>query len=483
MRHWSMMAWPIRGRAHAAALALTAALLPLLSACGAGRSFALYPSRPNPGAEPPVADPPPSRIVLHATVARTALERALDEAVAKTGSGTFSLAGERRYMWQREAFTIAFKQGRLLVDTRAKASVELLGTVQELNIELHIDAEPVVSSSYEARLQSPEVRVSSPDTRLKIAQSLGNALDKIKLGIESNLRDFKYDLRPLLEETYQRVARPIDLPLGEAKGCAQLSVLGVEAGPTVLADGVEKDLALVVAPSVTLPCVAPASPPPLPPLANVASVPPGPFTVQVPVAASYVELEHAMSLAFTDGKLYFSKEFPSLYLERPGIYASRDQLVVKLHINGRVKKGAINADLDGDLYMVGHPTVIDNEIRVPDLEPTIETRSFLLKLAAALSGDSIRDQTREALRLDIGARLRQVRDKLSTELSFGEAPAPVPGQPVLPASLRPPAPANTGCVRAAVNRLEVSGVHAHASYLRLYLTITGQASVYLPCPR
>jgi hypothetical protein len=461
-----------------------------LVGCGGSQKFALYPERPSPGTGAPVVDPPPSRIVLHATVSRAALEKSLDQAVPKNGGGTFPLLGsERRYMWQRDPFVVSFRSGRLLIDTHAKASVELLGTVQELNIDLHIDTEPVVSSSYEARLQSPEVRVSSPDTRLKVAQSLAGALDKIKGTIEGTLRDFKYDLRPLIDEAYQRVAKPMDLPLGNAKGCAQLSVLGVEAGPTVLADGIEKDLALVVAPSITLPCAAPPTPPPLPPLANVASLQSGPFTVQVPVAARYDELEHAMSLAFTNGKLYFSKELPELYLEKPGVYASRDQLVVKVHIAGRVKKGGIDTTLDGDLYMVGHPTVVDNEIRVPDLEHTFETKSFLLKLANAFSGDSIRESAREALHLDIGERLRQVQAKLSTELSFGgQAPTP-PAEPGvrLPTGLQGPPPSqdamSQGCVRAAVNRFEISAVHPHPSYLRLYMNITGQASVYLPCPK
>ena len=46
----------------------------------------------------------------------------------------------------------------------------------------------------------------------------------------------------MIAAAHERVARPIDLPLGDAHGCAMLKVLGVEAGPTVLADGFEKDL-------------------------------------------------------------------------------------------------------------------------------------------------------------------------------------------------------------------------------------------------
>ena len=52
----------------------------------------------------------------------------------------------------------------------------------------------------------------------------------------------------------------------------------------------------------------------LPPLSNVASVPSGPFTVTVPIAARYDELTRAMTMAFTDGKLFFSTEYPELFL-------------------------------------------------------------------------------------------------------------------------------------------------------------------------
>ena len=92
-------------------------------------------------------------------------------------------------------------------------------------------------------------------------------------------------------------------------------------------------------------------------------------------------------------------------------------------------------NLDGDLFLNGHPAVRDNELTVPDLEPTIETGNFLVKLKAALDGDEIREQARAALRLDIGERLKSVRDKLSTDLGFGS------GQ---------------GCVKATADKIEVT---------------------------
>jgi hypothetical protein len=229
----------------------------------------------------------------------------------------------------------------------------------------------------------------------------------------------------------------------------------------VLADGFEKDLALVIAPSVTIPCAEPEQAQSLPPLANVATLQPGPFSVSVPIAARYDELQKAMGLAFTNGKLFFAKDFPELYLSDPEVYAAKDELVLKLHLGGPVHKYGIDVDLNGDLYMVGHPVVVDNELRVPDLQPTLETSNFLLKLKAAFDGDTIRDQARAALKLDIGERLRSVREKLSTDLAFGN------GQ---------------GCVKAYADKIEVSGVHVHANYLRVYVGVIGRASVYLPCP-
>src|ERR1019366_2254241 len=101
-------------------------------------------------------------------------------------------------------------------------------------------------------------------------------------------------------------------------------------GPTVLADGLEKDLALVVAPSITMPCpdLHEDGPPQLPPLSNVAALASGPFTVTIPIAARYDELTRAMTMAFTDGKLFFSAEYPQLFLEKPEIYESQGAIVL-----------------------------------------------------------------------------------------------------------------------------------------------------------
>lgn len=434
-----------------------------LGGCAAGP---LYPPRPPAVPGPPIADPSPAKVVFHTTISGMGLQKLLETAVPMTGQGTVPLlGGDRPYGWQRGPFQLRLDGRKLDVrgTVQATLTLPLLGT-QSFPLNLRIVAEPVVSSDYRARLQGASVEVTSDDVRLRAAQGVAGALDRIRDQILGQLEGFAYDLKPLLTEAYQRIARPVPLPLGDAQGCALLRVSGLEAAPTVLADGVEKDWAVIVAPSVTLPCAVPmdAPPPPLPPLANVSALPTGPFAVTVPIAARYEELARAMTLAFTNGKLYFSKDMPELYLTDPEVFATSDKLVLKLRLAGPVNKGGIHVKLDGNIYFAGHPAVVDNELRVPDLEPTIETSSFLLRLKAAFDGDSIRSQAREALRLDLGSRFQAVKSKMSTDLGFA---------------------AGLGCVRADVARIEVTGVYPHASYLRVYVTMTAQAGVYLPCPR
>lgn len=442
-------------------LALVVALSTTLSAGCAGFG-AVYPARPAETPGEAIADPTPSKVVMHLTVTSGGLKSAIEENLPLTGEGTFPLLGkERKFTWKRSPATLRFMQGRIGLELHVDAVADMPISSLDIGLDFKILAEPVVTSEYLAKLQSLDVTVTSNDRTIKLADTVAGVLGKMKTEIEGKLNAFSFDLRPMIAAAHERVARPIDLPLGDAHGCAMLKVLGVEAGPTVLADGFEKDLALVIAPSITIPCAEAEATTTLPPLANVASLPSGPFTVSLPIAARYDELAKAMTLAFTDGKLYFAKDFPKLYMEKPEVYAAKDQLVLKLHIAGPIDKYGINTTLDGDIFMSGHPTVEDNELRVPDLEPTIETSNFLLGLKAALDGNTIRDQARAALHLDIGERLRAVKEKLSSDLAFGN------GQ---------------GCLKAQANKIEVSGVHVHSAYLRVYVGITGSASVYMPCP-
>jgi hypothetical protein len=428
---------------------------------GCTRFGPVYPSRPALHPSPLVADPPPSRVTAHVAVSGAGLREQLDGVVPKTGEGELGILGSNRpYRWTRGPLDVSFAMGRIVVKTSVASNVELPISSLDLPFEVQITAEPVINTGYQLKLQATEVAVRSDDRRLRVVDQVAGVFDRVGKEIEQRLRAFSYELKPLLEETYQRVQKPLPLPLEGASGCAQLRVLGVEAAPLILADGIEKDFALIVAPSITIPCTPQGEAEPLPPLANVAMVPTGPFTVTIPVVASYTELTRGLGAAFTDGKLFFSAEHPKLYLEKPELYESSGSLVLRLHIAGPVHELGIDADIDGDLYLVGRPSLVDNEIALPDLEPTIETSNFLLSLKALKDGERIKAEARKALRLDLTERLRAVRSKLSSELTFGSAQE---------------------CFVGRVDKLELSELHAHQQYMRVNIVVTAQASASLPC--
>ncbi|HWZ87421.1 MAG TPA: DUF4403 family protein, partial [Polyangiaceae bacterium] len=370
------------------------------------------------------------------------------------------LGSERAYHWTRQPLDVTFAAGRIVVKTTVSSNVDLPIGSLDLAFDLRISAEPVINTSYALKLQSTDVAVHSDDRRLKVMDQVAGVFARVSDEIEQKVRGFSYDLKPLLDETYQRVRKPLPLPMGDAGGCAELRVLGVEAAPLILADGIEKDFALVVAPSITIPCTPQAEAEPLPSLANVAMVPTGPFTVTIPVVASYAELTRGLGAAFTNGKLFFSAEHPKLYLEKPELYESSGSLVLRLHIAGPVHEFGIDADINGDLYLVGHPTLLDNEVALPDLEPTIETSNFLLSLKAMTDGERIKTEARKALRLDLTERMQSVRKKLSADLSFGSAQQ---------------------CFVGDVDKLELTELHTHESYLRVNVVVTARAAASMPC--
>jgi hypothetical protein len=398
---------------------------------------------------------------VHLAVTHAGLHDSLEALIPATGDGSVAvLSSDRHYLWTRSPLDVSFASGRIVVKLQVNANIDLPISSVDLPFDVEIAAEPVVNTEYALKVQSTDVAVHSDDGRSQLADQFGDVFAHVSAELESKLRDFSYDLRPMLTETYERLKAPLPLPMGQAEGCAELRVLGIEAAPLVLADGMEKDIALTIAPSITLPCRPAAQQAPLPPLANVTTVPTGAFTVTVPIAASYEELTRALGAVFTDGRLFFSTEHPKLYLEKPELYESDGSLVLALHIKGPVHELGLDTDLDGELYLVGHPTLVDNEIAFPDLEPTIETSNLLLSLKATSDSDNIKAQAKKALRLDLSERLASVRNKLSSNLTFGSSQE---------------------CVTATVDKLELTELHAHASYMRVNIVVTARASASLPC--
>jgi hypothetical protein len=451
----------------------------------------LYPPRPAGASAPPLADPPLSRPTMHLTLTRAGLTALMDALVPVKDGGDYALLGARVWGWQRGPFALAFDDARkaMTATTEVTATVELPGTTLSIPLSVRADVQPVLTSEHRLVLQAVTVKVASSDRRLRLAEATAGVIAHVEQTLTEKLTTMSVDLRPTLSSLHTSLGTPLFLPLSPAQACFTLDVRALEAGPTVLADGFEKELALTVAPALTMPCTMrdPQSPggvvvvdeamvaagtlparSPLPPLKNASGVEGGPFTLTIPVAAGYDELQKAMTLAFPDGRLVFSSSQPGLFITEPEVYAADGDVVVRVRLGGFVVgPGDVQIDVDGDLYLAGRPTVRDNFLEFPDLAPTVATEQALLKAALTLKEDELTAAVKKALRLDLSARLQAVRQKLEGALTK---------ETVLVDGVAPL------CTSVEIGRIAVSEVHVHDPYLRAVVTTTALFSASLPCP-
>jgi hypothetical protein len=462
----------------------------LSSPAPATKRASLYPTRPQGVSSPPLADPPLSRPTMHLTLTRAGLEALLDALVPAKDGGDYALLGARAWGWERGPFALAFDDARkaMTATTSVTATVELPGTTLSIPLSVKADVQPVLTSEHRLALQAVTVKVTSADRRLRLADATAGVIAHVEKTLTEKLTTMSVDLRPTLSSLYDTLGTPLFLPLSPAQACFALDVRALEAGPTVLADGFEKELALTVAPSLTMPCtmrdasnagavvvvdeamVAAGTLParaPLPPLKNASGVEGGPFTLTIPVAAGYDELQKAMTLAFPDGKLAFSSSQPGLFITEPEVYAADGDVVVRVRLGGFAMASGVQIDVDGDLYLAGRPMVRDNFLEFPDLAPTVATEQALLKAALALKEDELTAAVKKALRLDLSQRLQAVRAKLEGALTK---------ETVLVDGVAPL------CTSVEIGRIAVSDVHVHDPYLRATVTTTALFSASLPCP-
>jgi hypothetical protein len=442
----------------------------------------LYPRRPVGERTLPIADPPLQRPTMHLTLTREGLEALLDTLVLRGDTGAYALLGARTWSWERKPFALAFDDARksMVATTDVTAVVDVPGAMLNVTMKVKADVQPVLTAQHKLVLQAVTVKVSSDDRRVRFADTAG-LIAHVEKTLTEKLTTLQIDLQPAFMGLHTKLAAPLFLPLEPASACFTLDLRGLEAGPTILADGWEKELALTVAPSLTMPCTGraadgsavvvvdgatPGPLPPLPPLKNSSGIEGGPFALRIPIAAGYDELQKAMGLAFPDGKLFFSTDQPHLYITDPEVFAAGGDVVVRVRIGGYVEQG-VRVDVDGDLYLAGKPTVRDNFLEFPDLRPTVETDQALLKVAVALKEQALVDTVKKALRLDLSARLATVKQKLTDaltmEIGLVDGVAPL-------------------CTSVEIGRVAVDDIAVHDPYLRATVSTTAVFSASLPCP-
>jgi hypothetical protein len=168
---------------------------------------------------------------------------------------------------------------------------------------------------------------------------------------------------------------------------------------------------------IVSPTAPPASNTPLPPLQN------GPISNQFHVALvgslSWDDATKLLSSSFA-GKQYKAGPLHNIILDHVNVLGNGNTMIVAVGVTGNI---------NGTVYLQGTPTYVRSrngkpveEIEVPDLEFTPETRNVLAASAAWVLHSTIRDELRAKAVFPLGHRLTDLRTKLEAGLNRQLAP-------------------------------------------------------------
>lgn len=156
----------------------------------------------------------------------------------------------------------------------------------------------------------------------------------------------------------------------------------------------------------------------MPPLKDYKKGPPG-FHIEMPLKISFKEVNKIL----VDPKIgILNKAIPGggdhkLKIDHLYIYGSGGQLVVEAGIEYQPIMNLSNEPAKLMVYLLGTPVYHEDQqtIDFPDMDFDIQTSDFLVQMAEAFEGSSIRDHLREKAVVPVGKQLDNLKVKM-TEL-------------------------------------------------------------------
>jgi hypothetical protein len=97
---------------------------------------------------------------------------------------------------------------------------------------------------------------------------------------------------------------------------------------------------------------------------------------------------------------------------------SADKVIIKVGVDGQIKKGILKKRVRGALFLEGIPYYdsTDMAIKIRDLEYTLDTKDVLLKAAKWLSDKKIKDLMADNLVFPIGDQIEEAKKMIEKEL-------------------------------------------------------------------
>ncbi len=239
-------------------------------------------------------------------------------------------------------------------------------------------------------------------TRPKISDALGK-FDQ-KMG--------EYNFRSKIEPIWAKLFEPIPV---ENIGFLSINPEQVRLS-SLNGSGSKVDFSIGLTAKPTFSLIQPNPPQPLPPLPDISENPPGnAFNIyvdgklQYAPLASYLntELQKLGNIPIDGGYINLSNA------EISG--QSNFKLVLKVYLTGKVK----GIKYKGWLYLTGTPTynALTNELSLPDLDYTLETRNILLRIANWLLNSRVRQILQDRAKWDISQTLSSVKQNLQAAIN------------------------------------------------------------------
>src|SRR5215208_357215 len=305
--------------------------------------------------------------------------------------------------------------------------------------------ESVLEAKLPDRCEVTVLKVNATPLMQRVANS---QLEQIRHQIDSAFPSLA-NMRPAADSLWQAFQEPTAL---DSAGSVWLLLdpESVSLSPLVgTGDMVTTAVVLAARPRVVLGARPAAAPRPLPVLSLVP--PPAPGTrgtlhVPVQIEMPFADLSQQMAAALAGeaaGQGFTVKDAK--------VWGVGDTAAVRVDLEGKVA---------GSLYLLGR-VAYDSAARVvtvTDLRYTLASANVMTKLKATLGAPMIRRALNEATgrgRLDVGAQLDSIRDRLTTELN------------------RPLAPGMT--MAGAVHEVRIVGLHTTQTGFVLRVVLDGEA--------
>jgi hypothetical protein len=247
----------------------------------------------------------------------------------------------------------------------------------------------------------------------KIADVARNALNESAVSVQSNIVK-AVSLPDKAKAAWTLMEKPV-----KVAPSTWLSIHPQRIGArpfNVKENAISSGLDLQAMPVISYGDVAPAGDnSPLPPPTAVSAA--DGYFISVPVQADYASVNKQLqdSLKIQTGGIRYPLTGNN-YARVTGadVYAFGQKAVVKLmlKVHGILGKRAV-------LYLVGTPTFDSrtNSISFPDLDFTVDSKNILLKIAAWLEQNKLRDDLRSMAKYDITSYVNEAKQKMLSELN------------------------------------------------------------------